>query len=107
MLSRLLSEISDYAMENLMQDEYLLEVQPDVKPADMNVIVKALSEFNAARVGGELPHYLTITVRDNEQNLVGGLGGNLSRLVTGPYRLDDRCPAWKGLRQATDAPSRR
>jgi hypothetical protein len=31
----------------LMQDEFLIETQTDIKPADVNVIVKALTEFNA------------------------------------------------------------
>lgn len=58
-----------------MQENFLIEVQEDVKPADMNVIVKALGEFNASKSGGEMPHYLTITVRDAAQEIVGGLVG--------------------------------
>jgi ribosomal protein S18 acetylase RimI-like enzyme len=62
-------------MEHLMHDQYLIEVQADLTPGDMNVMVKALSEFNASKVGGEMPRYLMITMRDKEQNLVGGLVG--------------------------------
>jgi ribosomal protein S18 acetylase RimI-like enzyme len=58
-----------------MQDEFLIETQTDIKPADVNVIVKALTEFNASKANGEIPSYLVITVRDREQNIVGGLVG--------------------------------
>lgn len=58
-----------------MQDEYVIEVPADLKPSDMNVIVKGLSEFNAAQANGEMPRYLLITVRDKDQNIVGGLVG--------------------------------
>lgn len=58
-----------------MQDEFIFETQKDIKPADVNVIVKALTEFNASKANGETPSYLLITVRDREQNVVGGLVG--------------------------------
>lgn len=58
-----------------MQDEYVIEVPADLKPSDMNVIVKGLSEFNAAQANGEMPRYLVITVRDKDQTIVGGLVG--------------------------------
>lgn len=58
-----------------MQDEFIIETQKDIKPADVNVIVKALTEFNASKANGETPSYLLITVRDREQNVVGGLVG--------------------------------
>lgn len=54
-----------------MQDEYVIEVPADLKPSDMNVIVKGLSEFNAAQANGEMPRYLVITVRDKDQTIVG------------------------------------
>ncbi|WP_075795900.1 GNAT family N-acetyltransferase [Massilia putida] len=58
-----------------MHDEFPIEVQADVKSADVNTIVKALTEFNASHAGGDTPHYLVITVRDRERNVVGGLVG--------------------------------
>lgn len=58
-----------------MQDEYTIDMPTDFKPSDMNVIVKGLTEFNAARANGETPNYLTITVRDKDQNIMGGLVG--------------------------------
>jgi len=58
-----------------MQDEYVIEVPANFTPSDMNVIVKGLSEFNAAQANGEMPRYLVITVRDKDQTIVGGLVG--------------------------------
>jgi ribosomal protein S18 acetylase RimI-like enzyme len=58
-----------------MHDEFLIEVQNDVKPADVNTIVKGLTEFNASQADGDTPKYLVIAVRDREQNVVGGLVG--------------------------------
>jgi len=58
-----------------MQDTFQIEVQTDVKPADVNTIVKALTEFNASQAGGDVPNYVVIMVRDDAQNVVGGLVG--------------------------------
>jgi ribosomal protein S18 acetylase RimI-like enzyme len=58
-----------------LQEPFRIDVQTDVKPADVNTIVKALTEFNASQAGGDTPHYLVITVRDGAQNVVGGLVG--------------------------------
>ena len=58
-----------------MHDAFQIEVQNDVKPADVNTIVKALTEFNASQAGGDTPNYVVITVRDDAQNVVDGLVG--------------------------------
>lgn len=58
-----------------MQDGVLIKIETDVKPADINVIVKALTECNASKANGETPDYLFITVRDKEKNILGGLLG--------------------------------
>lgn len=58
-----------------MSDQYSIEVKQDLEPADMNVMVEALSAFNASKVEGEMPRYLMITMHDSEQHLVGGLLG--------------------------------
>lgn len=58
-----------------MPDEFLIEIQTDIDSADINVIVQGLTEFNASKAGGDTPSYLVITVRDKEQNVVGGLVG--------------------------------
>ena len=58
-----------------MPDEFLIEIQSDINSADINVIVQGLTEFNASKAGGDTPRYLVITVRDSEQNVVGGLVG--------------------------------
>jgi GNAT superfamily N-acetyltransferase len=48
-----------------------LELEPD--PADMQVLVKGLLEFNTAQVGGETQQYLVATVRDKTSSVVGGI----------------------------------
>lgn len=58
-----------------MHDELMIEVQNDVKPDDVNTIVKGLKEFNASQAGGDTPDYVVITVRDDALNVVGGLVG--------------------------------
>ena len=58
-----------------MQDEFVIETQTDINLVDVNVIVAALTEFNASKANGEIPCYLVITVRDKAQNVVGGLVG--------------------------------
>ena len=58
-----------------MQDPFQIDVQTDVKSADVSTIVKGLTEFNAMQTGGDTPDYLVIVVRDEAQNVVGGLVG--------------------------------
>ena len=58
-----------------MRDAFQIEVQNDVKPADVNTIVRALTEFNASQANGDTPDYVVITVRDDAHNIVGGLVG--------------------------------
>jgi GNAT superfamily N-acetyltransferase len=58
-----------------MQDEYIIEIQTDLKPSDMSVIVEGLTEYNASKTNGEMPRHLLITVHDNMQNVAGGLIG--------------------------------
>lgn len=50
-----------------------LEAQPD--SADIQVLVKGLTDFNAAQWGGDTPSYLLATVRDEAGALAGGLLG--------------------------------
>jgi ribosomal protein S18 acetylase RimI-like enzyme len=59
----------------LMQEEYVIEIQTDLNLSDMSVIVNGLTEYNASKTNGEMPSYLVITVRDQMQNLTGGLLG--------------------------------
>ena len=58
-----------------MKDEYLVAVEAEPKASDMSAIVKGLGEFNASKAGGDMPHYLLITVRDADGSVAGGLLG--------------------------------
>jgi GNAT superfamily N-acetyltransferase len=58
-----------------MDDEFRIEVREQLDPADAGAIIKALGDFNAGKTGGEAPRYLSITIRDAGQALVGGLLG--------------------------------
>ena len=58
-----------------MTKEYVVSLESDPKPGDMGVIIKGLGEFNASKAGGDMPHYLLITVRDTNGSIVGGLVG--------------------------------
>jgi GNAT superfamily N-acetyltransferase len=59
--------------EGVMQDEFPIELQTALNPADMGVIVKGLTEYNASKADGEMPNYLVLTVRDQEGKVVGGV----------------------------------
>lgn len=50
-----------------------LEATPD--SADIQALVKGLTDFNAAHAGGDTPSYLLATVRDEHGALAGGLLG--------------------------------
>lgn len=58
-----------------MKQEYVLSIESEPKTSDMSAIVKGLGEFNASKAGGEMPHYLLITLRDAEGSVAGGLLG--------------------------------
>ncbi len=50
-----------------------LEGTPD--PDDVRVIVAGLTAYNAAHTGGDTPHHLLVTLRDDAGAVVGGLFG--------------------------------
>jgi ribosomal protein S18 acetylase RimI-like enzyme len=53
-----------------------ITVEAEPNPAEMGAVVKALGAYNASQANGETPHYLFVTLRDDEGNIVGGaLGG--------------------------------
>jgi GNAT superfamily N-acetyltransferase len=51
----------------------VLETEPDSE--DMQLLVKGLTEYNAAHANGDVPNYLLVTVKDSEGRLAGGLLG--------------------------------
>ena len=67
-----------------------LEAEPDA--GDMRVLIKGLSDYNAAHANGDTPNYLLATVRDKDGVLTGGLLGAtyLGWLQIQVVWLDDR-----------------
>ena len=59
----------------MVKDDYLIALDVEPKPSDMQTMVKGLTEYNAAQVGGETPSYLVATVRDRDGVMLGGLLG--------------------------------
>jgi len=55
--------------------DHAIQLEAELKPADMAVIVRGLTEFNARHSNGETPQYLFASVRDAAGTLVGGLVG--------------------------------
>ena len=55
--------------------DHAIQLEAELKPADMAVVVMGLTEFNARHSGGETPQYLFASVRDVGGTLVGGLVG--------------------------------
>jgi GNAT superfamily N-acetyltransferase len=51
----------------------VLETEPDSE--DMQLLVKGLTEYNAAHANGDVPNYLLVTVKDSEGRMAGGLLG--------------------------------
>ena len=58
-----------------MSDEYQVTIEAEPDPDDMQALVQGLTEFNAAHLGGAVPEYLLVTVRDTGATLAGGLLG--------------------------------
>ena len=56
-----------------MTAEHTIAVELEPNPADMQVLIKGLLEFNTAQLGGETQKYLVATVRDKTGLVVGGI----------------------------------
>jgi GNAT superfamily N-acetyltransferase len=72
-------------------DGIKIGIEAAMQPADMGLIVRRLTEYNASQAGGETPNYLTVAARDAEGNIVGGLVGAtyLGWLVVQALWVDD------------------
>jgi GNAT superfamily N-acetyltransferase len=55
--------------------DHAIRLEAELKPPEMAVVVKGLTEFNARHSGGATPQYLFASVRDSVGTLVGGLVG--------------------------------
>lgn len=58
-----------------MTSEYVVALEADPQPTDMQVLAQGLAEYNALHSAGEMPNYLFATVRDKDGQLAGGLLG--------------------------------
>jgi GNAT superfamily N-acetyltransferase len=56
-----------------MTEEHIVALELEPNPADMQVLMNGLLEFNTAQVGGETQQYLVATVRDKTSSVVGGI----------------------------------
>ena len=54
---------------------YKVALEAEPKAGDMNAIVKGLLSFNSVHTDGASPQYLVVTVRDDDDAVVGGLVG--------------------------------
>jgi GNAT superfamily N-acetyltransferase len=72
-------------------DGIKIGVEAAMQPADMGLIVRRLTEYNASQAAGETPNYLTVAARDAEGNIAGGLVGAtwLGWLVVHALWVDD------------------
>ncbi|MBI3285563.1 MAG: GNAT family N-acetyltransferase [Burkholderiales bacterium] len=58
-----------------MPQNYQVMIESEPKPAEMGMVVKGLSAYNASKADGETPNYLFITVRGADGSIAGGLVG--------------------------------
>ena len=58
-----------------MDSTYNVTLEAEPKAGDMNAIVQGLLSFNSQHTGGAAPQYLVVTVRDDNNAVVGGLVG--------------------------------
>src|SRR5437868_5680318 len=58
-----------------MDSTYNIILEAEMKGSDVNVIMQGLLSFNSEHTAGATPQYLVVTVRDDENVVVGGLVG--------------------------------
>jgi GNAT superfamily N-acetyltransferase len=62
-------------MRDLINSEYVVALEHDPQPNDMQILAQGLTDYNASHAAGEVPDYLLATVRDKDGQLAGGLLG--------------------------------
>jgi GNAT superfamily N-acetyltransferase len=60
-----------------MQSAYRLNVETETRGSDINTITLGLLAFNREHTDGAAPQYVVITVRDDAEQIAGGLVGLL------------------------------
>lgn len=58
-----------------MPQSYQVAIEAEPKPAEMGLVIKGLTAYNAAQADGDTPNYLFITVRGADGSVEGGLVG--------------------------------
>jgi GNAT superfamily N-acetyltransferase len=58
-----------------MQPTHKVILETEPSSADMQLLVKGLTEFNASHANGDVPNYLLATVKNGTGELAGGLLG--------------------------------
>jgi len=58
-----------------MTKKYDVVIESQPQPAEMALVIKGLTAFNATHSGGDTPNYLFIAVRSDDGSVVGGLVG--------------------------------
>ena len=58
-----------------MSEKYHVMLESQPLPAEMAVVIKGLTAFNAAQAGGDTPNYLFVVVRAEDGSVAGGLVG--------------------------------
>lgn len=58
-----------------MNTKHRIAVEKDPQARDMNVVIQGLVEYNLQQTNGAKPEYLLVTVRDDQDALIGGLVG--------------------------------
>jgi ribosomal protein S18 acetylase RimI-like enzyme len=58
-----------------MDTKYRIDLEQEPTPGDMDVIFNGLQEYNSSRANITL-HYIVLTVRGAQENVIGGLVGN-------------------------------
>jgi len=56
-----------------MTSEHIVALESEATPANIQLLMKGLVEFNTAKLDGETQQYLVATVRDETSAVVGGL----------------------------------
>lgn len=56
-----------------MPQNYQITIESEPKPAEMGLVIKGLTAYNASKANGETPNYLFISVRSEDGSIEGGV----------------------------------
>jgi len=58
-----------------METQYKVVVEQQPAAAEMAVVIKGLTAYNASQTAGDTPNYLFVALRDQDGEVVGGVVG--------------------------------